>query len=94
MTKINTHYKAPLLSLNIQDTINNITKTHDYLFVIQLNHRENHTSYPLDKIREINFEENFIEIKHNNGTNNYYNYKDITEYHIINNDDLNRLKEQ
>lgn len=88
---IHTHFKAPLLALNIKDSIDTIEKPEDYIFVIQLNYRENHTIYHLNKISAINFEENFIEIKHLNGSTNYYNYNDISEYHILNVDDLSDL---
>ena len=94
MITINTHYNAPLLALNIKDHLTGLkdnTSIEDYLFVIQLNYRENHTNIPLNKISSINFEENFLEIKHLNGSTNYYNYKDISEYHILNADDLSDL---
>ena len=95
MINIHTHYNAPLLALNIKDHLTGLTTNtnniRDYLFAIQLNYRENHTIYHLNKISAINFEENFIEIKHLNGSTNYYNYNDISEYHIINADDLTDL---
>lgn len=90
MIQINTHYNAPLLAFNIKDQLTGITTNNndEYIFVIQLRYRENHTICYINRITAINFEENFIEIKHKNGSTNYYNYNDISEYHIINADDL------
>ena len=91
MIAITNHFKAPMFSLNIKDTVESISDIRDYIFAIQLNYRENHTIYYLKNISAINFEENFIEIRHTNGSCNYYNYSDISEYHIINADDLSDL---
>ena len=91
MINITTHFKAPLLALNIKDSIDHINNTDEYAFAIQLNYRENHTIYYLKKIQTINFDENFLEIQHKNGSSNYYNYNDISEYHIINADDISDL---
>ena len=91
MIAITNHFKAPMLALNIKDNMESIDNTNDYIFALQLSYRENHTIYYLKNISAINFEENFIEIKHVNGSCNYYNYKDISEYHIINADDLSDL---
>jgi hypothetical protein len=91
LTTITNHFKAPILALNIKDNVESIDNIKDYIFAIQLNYRENHTIYHLKNISEINFEENFIEIRHKNGSCNYYDYKDISEYHIINADDLSDL---
>lgn len=94
MINITTHFKAPLLALNIKDHLTGLTDNtniEEYIFAIQLNYRETHTIYHLNKIASINFEENFLEIKHKNGSSNYYNYNDISEYHIINANDLTDL---
>lgn len=88
MTTVTTHYNAPLQALNIKDTVDSMDNIGEFIFAIQLSYRENHTIYHLKDISTINFRENYIEIRHSNGSCNYFSYDDIREYHIINADDL------
>ena len=91
MINITIHYNAPEIALHLKNNINLIDNIKDYTFVIQLNYRENHTICHLKQISNINFNENFIEIIHKNGSTNYYNYNDIREYHIIKSDEISDL---
>lgn len=91
MIKVNNDINAPCIGTHIQESIEKINNNHDYIFAIQLTYRDNHTIYYLNKINKITFERDFLKLEHNNGSCNYYNYEDITEYHVINADDITDL---
>ena len=91
MITVTNNLNAPYIGVHIEETITNVKNPDDYIFAIQLNYRENHTIYHLDKIESIHFEKNFLKIQHTNGSCNYYDYEEISEYHIINADDITDL---
>ena len=85
MTEIIYDINAPRISADIKESIENVT---DGYFAVQLTYRENHTLYPLDRIRSIRFDRSFLKIEHCNGTCNWYCYEQISEYHVISADEM------
>lgn len=56
--------------------------------VVQLAYRENHSIFYLSKVRQLIFDEHFIEFEQENESTTYLKYDEILEYNVIRNDDL------
>ena len=91
LIEVTSTINAPYIGEHIKESIDNVDNTDEYIFAIQLNYRDNHTVYHLDRISSISFEANFLKIEHTNGSCNYYDYDEISEYHVINGDDITDL---
>jgi len=82
MIETYTHPDAPDICLDIVDRLAGTDK--EFKLVLQLYYRDSHTVISLKNVREIRFNQNYIEIKHDCGSTSFYAYDFIVEYHIVN----------
>lgn len=90
---ITTKSNSPQIGHDLKKVSDNLQNNKDYIFALQLTYRENHTIYYMSKLKNIIFNEGFLKINHSDGGSSYYNYDDISEYHLINAEDITELWE-
>jgi len=56
----------------------------NHVLSIQLDYRDHNTIFYLNKVDEINFEKDYMEIRQGNDTRAFFKYDNILEYCLIN----------
>lgn len=75
---------APLIGLELSDTIDKLTNPEDYVLSMQLDYREENTIFYLNTVSLIEFGPEMLKITLRNGSVLFYYYENILEYYIIN----------
>ena len=73
---------------SIRDTIEELENPDNHVLSIQLDYRDHNTIFYLNKVDEINFEKEYMEIRQGNDTRAFFKYDNILEYCIINAEDV------
>jgi len=87
--KINiSKFDAPDIALKIKDTIDRLKSPEKFVLSLQLDYRDNNTLFYLNKVNQINFDKNWIEIEQKNNSHAFLDYRFILEYCVINAEDV------
>lgn len=89
MIKITTSvFDAPSIANKIKESIEKLENYDNYVLSLQLNYRDNNTIFYLKKVTHIHFEKEWLEIKQENNSHAFFDYKHILEYCVINAEDI------
>lgn len=84
-------FDAPAIAKELKTIIDELPNQSDYVLSLQLDYRDCNTIFYLNKITEINFKEDMLQITQDNRSHAFFDYKNILEYCVINAEDVVEL---
>lgn len=91
MIDINCDIHAPSIGLAIEENIHSITNLDECALLLRLSYQENSTLFLFNSMQGLYFKRDFLEVRLNNNSTCYLDYKEIFEYAIVNKNDLKDL---
>lgn len=85
--------ESPSIGWEIKEIVDDLPNPDSYVLSLQFDYRENNTLFYLDKVEEIYFSADMLNIRQKNKSHAFFDYKHILEYCIINAEDVLDLGE-